>query len=198
MALNSMSAECLTSGSTRRMPRAGLVGACHFARAAQRGLTWALGGGMSCSPQSRMLLMRVFVQDWRGTLGSLLLILAVVCIAWWIRSRMVFDRISFAIGARQHELTSIGGHTWWCSWEPVTLPTAWSSSQKPLNTLQVNELFAKVDGEYRHMSGRWGVTHRFIIWGADHWSFTVPLTSLATCLILWPGKKGRSASLNNL
>lgn len=142
--------------------------------------------------------MPEFISNWRRAFGIYLLILAAVCITWWIRSHFVFDRISFAVGARQHELTSIGGHTWWCSWEPITIPTAWSSSRKPLSARKVMDLTSSIHGEYRHMSGPWGVTHRFMKWSADDWTFTVPLTAFATCLILWPGKRERSGSLKQV
>lgn len=142
---------------------------------------------------ARMLLMSDFFHDWRRVLGSILLVLALVCSLSWIRSRMVFDRITFAIGTRQYEFTSIGGHAWWCSWEPVTLPTGWASSTKRLSTLQVNELFAGVDREYRSMGGGWGVKHRSKIWGAAYWSIIAPLALLAACLIFWPLDRGNKS-----
>jgi hypothetical protein len=69
------------------------------------------------------------------------------------------------------------------------MPTGWSSSAKPLSSLQVSELLASVHREYRSMGGEWGVKHRSIIRGSAYWTFTAPLALLAACLLFWPGKK---------
>ena len=54
--------------------------------------------------------MREFFRGWRRKVGCITLVMACAFVGGGIRSGVVFDRIAFAIGTRQHEITSIGNH----------------------------------------------------------------------------------------
>ena len=137
--------------------------------------------------------MTDFLRNWRRTMGYLLSLLAIISSLLWYRSSVNFDRFTFAVGARQYDFTSIGGHAWWCSWEPVTLPNMWGSSSKHLTALRVTQLLDATETEYRSMGGQWGARHKSSIWGTMYWPVTFSLALLAACLFLWPFHRGKKS-----
>ncbi len=57
--------------------------------------------------------MREFFHGWRRKAGCLALVMALILIGQWIRSRIVSDRMDVAWGGRQHAIISAGGSVYW-------------------------------------------------------------------------------------
>ena len=123
--------------------------------------------------------MSTFFDGWRRKAGCVLLVLACVFMAGWIRSRMIGDAIMFPVGRRQNAIVALNGTVHW--WAVTNGPADWGfdSSDRPVDELtdEIHELQIQLE------------PFQFRDWCVSYWSITVPLTLLSAYLILWKPRK---------
>ena len=139
--------------------------------------------------------MREFFRGWRRKIGVIMLVLACVLVAGWVRSKSVFDQVDIVAVDSHFVAQSLKGH--FCMvrvvWGHKLTPRASFNSIKP------------PDGEFQPWSGDdWSLIWRYKLAGIDvlkakhdiregavqhkfiisYWSIVIPLTVLSAWLLL--------------
>jgi hypothetical protein len=139
--------------------------------------------------------MKSFFRGWRRKLGVVTLVMALVLMGGWVRSRMIGERLAFR--THQEQFVFLGSNSGILSYctltgrigSPITIYQNWPAEPQ----IQQNVVMRQ--------DGHWGVIHfrkttsttspRIVFDSLEipYWSVTIPLTLLSAYLILWKPRK---------
>ncbi|MDB5343116.1 MAG: hypothetical protein JWP89_1493 [Schlesneria sp.] len=157
--------------------------------------------------------MREFFHGWRRRVGCVTLVMALALMGFWMRSRIVFDRLAHYTRTSMQRLTSCDSMLWLedrqavegakSHWPGVSFrwnlglqgagkytPYQDVSPTFKKESWRRRTRFAGFDfGEFQDTSDWAGAlpatTYRCRVWGIPYWSMVAPLTILSLYLILW-------------
>lgn len=146
------------------------------------------------------MIMRDFFNGWRRKSGCVVLLVACVVMAGWIRSRYLFENVDIVIDDQSFVTLFSCMHGVGCSkshYRELKLPAS-MRSPRYWTTEQPSNI---VDGEGNDLT-----QNLFVIWVDDadsdpesqfvivrYFVIAVPLTLLSALLILWPRRKQKPA-----
>ena len=121
--------------------------------------------------------MHNFFHGWRRKAGVVTLVMALTVYAAWMRSRNIIDTMSFRVGSRQHEITSLYQRINWWSWqiEDESYPVGWRTEPADPYDHVVNHRT-----DFRTYTAYWETLYIFP---------ALVLTLLSAYLILWKPRK---------
>jgi hypothetical protein len=157
--------------------------------------------------------MSEFGHGWRQKAGCALLVLAIMALLGWVRSRSACDIIGFTTWGRQHTICSAAGAVYWIGSEFIPCPVGSEAFDRGSkigenlilgreryrygSLMDVNRPLSRMS---KQIEDELFATARlesddFAKWTRPYWSFTIPLTVLSACLILRkPRKQSRQIS----
>jgi len=133
--------------------------------------------------------MSDFFKCWRRKAGCVLLVMAAVLAAGWVRSLSVWDQVLFSHGDRSYSVMSYrGGVAWWSLRNPRQQRLSFTSqAYGAISRYKMSfvELTQKASSDGRRC------------WSVFYWQPVIPLTLLSAYLILLPGKRAAKRPQTN-
>jgi len=124
-----------------------------------------------------------FFHGWRRKAGCVLLVMATVLTALWLRSRTICDEVRFCVGGHQNIIVSLDGCIVWCLWNEEWFPTfRWYASE--FGGLEIATVWGTINQSLVDMREL-----VLLQWTVPYWALFPPMTLLSAYLLLWPGKR---------
>mgnify|MGYP001554100057 CR=1 FL=1 len=135
--------------------------------------------------------MHTFFHGWRRKAGCVKLIMAVAVFGMWMRSRVMFDWLTFATNLRGHWVCSYADSIWWISF-PQDRSAWWlpfnSGDDSSLSLLSIPERATRAWVNV-HFLLRQRNRPEVKRWKVRYWQIVISLTLLSAYLILWKPRK---------
>lgn len=123
--------------------------------------------------------MPVWLHGWRGKWGCITLVMALAVTGLWIRSRVVWDAVSFPLLDRQHAIHSVNGLVFWSATDirPGSGQWGFGSTHEDLHMITYGLIHLE-----KEFSGAREL--HFRSWVIPLWTVAWPLLLLSAWLIL--------------